>query len=119
MGLLDLKAISFPCHLSHVNYLRIIVIKLLQCVNLHPQRTETTLFNFLCFKAQGIFQQMIKQKAFIPLDFQHIIWLICCLQEDPLGKGMTPHSSILAWKIPWTEEPGSLQFMGLQRVGHD
>jgi len=39
--------------------------------------------------------------------------------EDPLKKGMTTHSSILAWKIPWTEEPGGLQSMGLQRVGHD
>ena len=40
-------------------------------------------------------------------------------QEDPLEKEMAPHSSILAWKIPWTEEPGGLQSMGLQRVGHD
>ena len=40
-------------------------------------------------------------------------------QEDPLEKGMAPHSSILAWRIPWTEEPGSLQFMGLQNIGHD
>ena len=39
--------------------------------------------------------------------------------EDPLEKEMATHSSILAWKIPWTEEPGKLQFMGLQRVGHD
>ena len=40
-------------------------------------------------------------------------------QEDPLEKGMATHSSILAWKIPWTEECGRLQSMGLQRVGHD
>ena len=39
--------------------------------------------------------------------------------EDPLEKGMATHSSILAWTIPWTEEPGGLQFMWLQRVGHD
>ena len=39
--------------------------------------------------------------------------------EDPLEKGMATHSSILAWRIPWTEEPGGLQFMGLQRVGCD
>ena len=39
--------------------------------------------------------------------------------EDPLEKGMVTHSSILAWKIPWTEEPGRLQFMGSQRVRHD
>ena len=40
-------------------------------------------------------------------------------REDPLEKGMAIHSSILAWRIPWTEEPGGPQFMGLQRVGHD
>ena len=39
--------------------------------------------------------------------------------KDPLGKGMATHSNILAWRIPWTEEPGGLQFMGSQRVGHD
>ena len=39
-------------------------------------------------------------------------------QEDPLEKGMATHSSILAWRIPWTEEPGGLQSIGLQRVGH-
>jgi len=39
--------------------------------------------------------------------------------EDPLEKEMATHSSILAWKIPWTEEPGGLQSMGSQRVGHD
>ena len=40
-------------------------------------------------------------------------------QEDPLEKEMATHSSILAWKITWTEEPGRLQPMGSQRVGHD
>ena len=39
--------------------------------------------------------------------------------EDPLEKDMTTHSSILAWRIPWTKEPGRLQSTGLQRVGHD
>ena len=39
-------------------------------------------------------------------------------QEDPLEKGMATHSSILAWRIPWTEEPDRLQSMGLQRVRH-
>ena len=38
--------------------------------------------------------------------------------EDPLTEGMATHSSTLVWKIPWTEEPGRLQSMGLQRVGH-
>ena len=40
-------------------------------------------------------------------------------QEDPLEEGMTTHSRILAWKILWTEEPGRVQSMGLQRVKHN
>ena len=40
-------------------------------------------------------------------------------QKDPLEKAMATHSSILAWRIPWTEEPGGLQSMGLPRVRHD
>ena len=45
---------------------------------------------------------------------------VCSLGgEDPLEKGLATRSSTLAWRIPWTEEPGRLQSMGLQRVGHD
>ena len=40
-------------------------------------------------------------------------------QEDPLEEAMATHSSILAWRIPWTEEPGGLQSMESQRIGHD
>ena len=40
-------------------------------------------------------------------------------QEDPLEKEMAAHSSILAWRTPWTEEPGGLQSVGLQKIGHD
>ena len=40
-------------------------------------------------------------------------------QEDPLKEGMAAHSSILAWEIPWMEEPGGLESIGLHRVGHD
>ena len=46
-------------------------------------------------------------------------WVQSLGREDPLEKGMATHASILACRIPWTEEPGELQFMGLQRVGHD
>ena len=46
-------------------------------------------------------------------------WVPSLGQEDPLEEEMATHSSILAWEIPWTEEPGGLQSMGLQRVGHD
>ena len=44
---------------------------------------------------------------------QSLVW------KDPLEKEMATHSSILAWKIPWTEEPGGLQSMRSQKVGHD
>ena len=46
-------------------------------------------------------------------------WVLSLGQEDPLEKEVANHSSILAWTIPPREEPGSVQFMGLQRVGHD
>ena len=46
-------------------------------------------------------------------------WVKSLGQEDPLEKETTTHSSILAWRIPWTEEPGELQSTGLQRVRHD
>ena len=46
-------------------------------------------------------------------------WVQCLGREDPLWKEITTHFSILAWRIPWTEEPGRLQSMGLQRVRHD
>ena len=46
-------------------------------------------------------------------------WVLSLGWKDPLEKGMATHSRILAWKISWTEEPGELQFKGLQRVRHD
>ena len=46
-------------------------------------------------------------------------WVRSLGREDPLEKEMATHSSILAWRIPWTEEPGGLQSTGLQRVRHD
>ena len=46
-------------------------------------------------------------------------WVLSLDREDPLEKEMATHSSTLAWKSPWMEEPGRLQSMGSQRVGHD
>ena len=46
-------------------------------------------------------------------------WVRSLGQEGPLEKGMATHSSILAWRIPWTEEPGRLHSLGSQRVRHD
>ena len=48
-----------------------------------------------------------------------VTWVQSLGQEDPLEKEMATHSSILAWRIPWTEELGGLQSTGSQRVGHD
>ena len=46
-------------------------------------------------------------------------WVRSLSREDPLEKEMATHSSTLAWKVPWMEEPGRLQLMGSERVGHD
>ena len=50
---------------------------------------------------------------------QEVLWVQSLGQEDPLEEGMATHSSILAWRIPWTEEPGRLQSMGLHKVRYD
>ena len=47
------------------------------------------------------------------------LWVQSLGWEDPLEEEMATHSHVLAWEIPWTEEPGRLQFMGPQRIGHD
>ena len=47
------------------------------------------------------------------------VWVQSLGQKDPLEKEMATHSSILAWEVPWTEEPGGLQSIGLQRVRHN
>ena len=46
-------------------------------------------------------------------------WVQSLSWEDPLEKGTATHTSILAWRIPWTEEPGGLEYMGSKRVGQD
>ena len=62
----------------------------------------------------SLLAQMVKN-----LPVMQETWIRYLAQEDPLEKGMATHSSILSWRIPWTEEPGGLQSMGLQRVRHD
>ena len=62
---------------------------------------------------QGVFQMVKNLPAMQKIGVESMGW------EDPLEKGMVTQSSILAWKIPWTEEPGGLQSMGLQRVRHN
>ena len=66
------------------------------------------------FDVDSLAAQMVKH---LPTMWETWVWSLG--QEDPLEKEMAPHSSTLAWKIQWMEEPGVLQSMGSQRVGHD
>ena len=68
----------------------------------------------ICVEFSSLVAQMVKN---LPAMQETIVWSLCW--EDPLEKEMASHSSILAWRIPWTEKPGGLQSTGLQRVGHD
>ena len=64
--------------------------------------------------SHSLVAQMVKN---LPVMWE--TWVRSLSWEDPLEEGMATHSNILAWKIPWTEEPSWLQSMGSQRVGHD
>ena len=70
--------------------------------------------NHVFLKGASLVAQTVKN---LPANQDTRIWSLGW--EDPLEKEMTTHSSILAWRIPWTEEPRGLQSRGLQRVGHD
>ena len=79
-----------------------------------PALVIFVLFCFFVFLNMTILVQTVKN--------QSVVWeaLVQSLgREDPLEKEMATHSSLLAWRMPWTEEPGGLQSMGPQRVGHD
>ena len=65
-------------------------------------------------KRTSLVDQMVKN-----LPVMQETWVQSLSQEDPVEKRMATHSSILAWRIPWTEEPGGLQSTGSQRVGHN
>ena len=67
---------------------------------------------------------MFNEASLLTQKVKHLLamkenWVQSLGREDPLEKGMSTHSSIFAWKIPWMEEPGRLQSMGSQRVEHD
>ena len=83
------------------------------------------MFWFFCCKAGGALSSSTRDQTHIPLhwkvesqplDHQESPWAPSFHHPE---KAMAPHSSTLAWKIPWTEEPGRLQSMGLLRVRHD
>jgi len=77
------------------------------------QCTGFSLQWFLLLQA-SLVAQMVKN---LPAMWE--TWVRSLGSEDPLEKGMATLSSILAWRIPWTEEPAGLESMGLKRVGHD
>ena len=73
-------------------------------------------------KGIGIMYQRSREQILIPFSFFHTLVHLCCnnkILHTELEKAMAPHSSTLAWKIPWTEEPGRLQSMGSLRVRHN
>ena len=69
-------------------------------------------------ETRGVYLSMVAQSVKNPPAIRET-WVWSLGWEDLLEKGMATHSSMLAWKIPWTDEPGRLQSMGSQRVGHD
>ena len=71
--------------------------------------------HIVCFKA---FPGDTMIKNLPPMQERQEVWIRFLSQEDPLGEGMAPHSRILAWEIPWMEEPGRLQSMRSQRVSY-
>ena len=66
-----------------------------------------------------LFKPVLLAQLLKNLPAVQVTWVQSLGQKDPLEKGMAIRSSILAWGIPWTEEPGGLQSMWLQRAGHD
>ena len=101
------QILRFWCHIYTVYPLTnfIIVILVLLSFDLHT----SIIFTHHHYNISSLMAQMVQNPS--------AIWSLG--REDPLEKEMATHSSILAWKIPWTEEPGGLQSLGLQRVGHD
>ena len=74
----------------------------------------TLISKYVCFFGASLVAQTVKH-----LPTMRETWVRSLGREDPLEKEMATHSSTLVWKIPWTEEPGRLQSMWSQRVGHD
>ena len=76
-------------------------------------------YNIICLYVYIIiWASLVAQMVKHPPAMQET-WVLSLGWEDPLEKEMAAHSSILPWKIPWTEKPGGLESTGLQRVGHD
>ena len=90
-------------------------------VSLSPLRTKSSVLGYRHHHCgeQGLLTCLLVAQMVKNLPAMQKTWVQPLGQEDPLEKRMATHSSILARTIPWTEEPGGLQPMGSQRVGHD
>ena len=84
------------------------------CVYLYDVYIYTQIYMYIHIYVAPLVTQMVKC-----LSTMWETWVRSLGKEDPPEKEMPIHSSTIAWKIPWTEEPGRLQSMGSQRVGHD
>ena len=83
----------------------------------HDCVTNTFIFSYWGRTRASQLALVVKNPPASAGDVRDAVWSLGC--EDPLEEGMAAHSSILAWRVPWTEEPGGLQSMGLQRVKDD
>ena len=100
--------------LKHVTYISMPILQ----VRKQTHYDLCDLFNFLQLSSDTTGTSLVAQTVKrLPTVRETWVWSLG--QEDPLEKAMAPHSSTLAWKIPWTEECSRLQSMGSQRVGHD
>ena len=80
----------------------------------HPTNTSQLCWLHLYLPFPSLVAQRVKN-----LPAMQETWVQSLGQEDPLEKGMATHSNILAWRIPWIEDPGGLQSMGSQSIGHN
>ena len=100
------------------------LLTVLESRSLKSRRAELSLatlvenLSFVQLLAAGSLASLVVHMAENPPAMQET-WVRSLGQEDPLEKEMATHSRILAWRIPWTEEPGGLQSMRSQRAGHD
>ena len=92
----------------------VIIWIIIQIHNIHKILLVTPQINTFILAEASLVAQMVKD-----MPAMQETWVQSLDWEDPLEKGMATHSSILAQVIPWTEEPGRLQSMGSQRIGHD
>jgi len=107
----------YLCDLGHRRKFFFFFCKKDPALPIHMHQTEMKLWNTKTTKTTGAEGSGGSQVKNLPSVQETRVPSLG--QEDPLEKGMETHFSVLAWRIPWTQEPGGLQSMGSQRVRHD